>query len=299
MFCQCPVQAAGESQLELTGIILQTVRLMDFDSFFDRSLKPCPLGIQCISHGIFHCLTAGNAAGEIGIRNDKATFLLILEQAREDGIDFVAWQEYKNKRVTNVDGTGAASANVLEFSGSSELLALERHLPQEDVAKSCLIGERTAEELYGSRSARGNILCYEGREYTVQGVLREPGNLVVLQNDDENAGFGRLTIAPEEGRSRGRTAEQFLAGYGLDGRQLRYDMLGLSYFVEQAPGKWSDFAQVKQSALKMQDDIVCLLETEKSSIELLWFRDVGLAVTGFLAGFVLLWRQFPTRQTKK
>lgn len=221
------------------------------------------------------------------------------EQAREDGIDFVAWQEYKNKRVTNVDGTGAASANVLEFSGSSELLALERHLPQEDVAKSCLIGERTAEELYGSRSARGNILCYEGREYTVQGVLREPGNLVVLQNDDENAGFGRLTIAPEEGRSRGRTAEQFLAGYGLDGRQLRYDMLGLSYFVEQAPGKWSDFAQVKQSALKMQDDIVCLLETEKSSIELLWFRDVGLAVTGFLAGFVLLWRQFPTRQTKK
>lgn len=221
------------------------------------------------------------------------------EQAREDGIDFVAWQEYKNKRVTNVDGTGVASANVLEFSGSSELLALERHLPQEDVAKSCLIGERTAEELYGSRSARGNILCYEGREYTVQGVLREPENLVVLQNDDENAGFGRLTIAPEEGRSRGRTAEQFLAGYGLDGGQLRYDMLGLSYFVELAPGKWSDFAQVKQSALKMQDDIVCLLATEKSSIELLWFRDVGLAVTGFLVGFVLLWRQFPTRQIKK
>lgn len=222
-----------------------------------------------------------------------------MEQAREDGIDFVAWQEYKNKRVMNVDGTGAASANVLEFSGSSELLALERHLPQEDVAKSCLIGERTAEELYGSRSARGNILCYEGREYTVQGVLREPGNLVVLQNDDENAGFGRLTIAPEEGRSRGRTAEQFLAGYGLDGRQLRYDMLGLSYFVELAPGKWSDFAQVKQSVLKMQDDIVCLLATEKSSIELLWFRDMGLAVTGFLVGFVLLWRQFPTRQIKK
>ncbi len=221
------------------------------------------------------------------------------EQAREDGIDFVAWQEYKNKRVMNVDGTGAASANVLEFSGSSELLALERHLPQEDVAKSCLIGERTAEELYGSRSARGNILCYEGREYTVQGVLREPGNLVVLQNDDENAGFGRLTIAPEEGRSRGRTAEQFLAGYGLDGRQLRYDMLALSYFVELAPGKWSDFAQVKQSVLKMQDDIVCLLATEKSSIELLWFRDMGLAVTGFLVGFVLLWRQFPTRQIKK
>ena len=222
-----------------------------------------------------------------------------MEQAREDGIDFVAWQEYKNIRVMNVDGTGAASANVLEFSGSSELLALERHLPQEDVAKSCLIGERTAEELYGSRSARGNILCYEGREYTVQGVLREPGNLVVLQNDDENAGFGRLTIAPEEGRSRGRTAEQFLAGYGLDGRQLRYDMLGLSYFVELAPGKWSDFAQVKQSVLKMQDDIVCLLATEKSSIELLWFRDMGLAVTGFLVGFVLLWRQFPTRQIKK
>lgn len=222
-----------------------------------------------------------------------------MEQAREDGIDFVAWQEYKNKRVTNMDGTGAASANVLEFSGSSELLALERHLPQEDVAKSCLIGERTAEKLYGSRSARGNILCYEGREYTVQGVLREPGDLVVLQNDDENAGFGRLTIAPEEGRSRGRTAEQFLAGYGLDGRQLRYDMFGLSYFVELAPGKWSDFAQVKRSALKMQDDILCLLETEKSSIELLWFRDMGLAVTGFLVGSVLLWRQFPTKRIKK
>ena len=96
------------------------------------------------------------------------------EQARENGIDFVAWQEYKNKRVTNVDGTGAASANVLEFSGSSELLALERHLPQECGEK---LSDRGADGggLYGSRSARGNILCYEGREYTVQGVLASRG----------------------------------------------------------------------------------------------------------------------------
>ncbi len=262
-----------------------------------------------------------------------------------DAADFVVWQEYKNRSVTNEQQTGAVFTNVLEFSGSPALLLPKGYLlgetgengcligektaqelfgsrraagnrlcykgevytalllPKgyllgETGENGCLIGEKTAQELFGSRRAAGNRLCYKGEVYTVRGVLKEPAELVVLENNSKEAVFGRMTIAAEAQRTKGRAAEQFLSGYGLDGRCLRYDFLEAAYWMELIPGKWSDFEQLDQSFLKLQKDMADLFAAEKSSLELLWFQSVGFSTFGCLAGIFLLWKLFFPKRVK-
>lgn len=220
------------------------------------------------------------------------------QRRAEDAVDFVVWQEYKNRSVTNEHETGAVFTNVLEFSGSPALLLPEGHLLGETGENGCLIGEKTAQELFGTRRAAGNRLRYKGEVYTVRSVLKEPAELVVLENNSKEAAFGRITIAAEAQRTKGRTAEQFLAGYGLGGSCLRYDFLEAPYWMELIPGKWSDFEQLEQSFLKLQNDIADLFAAEKSSLELLWFQSVGSSVLGFLAGVFLLWKLFFPKRVK-
>lgn len=220
------------------------------------------------------------------------------QQRAEDAVDFVAWQEYKNRSVTNEHGTGAVFTNVLEFCGSPALLLPEGQLLGEAGENGCLIGEKTAQELFGTRRAAGNRLRYKGEIYTVRGVLKEPAELVIIENNSKEAAFGRVTIAAEAQRTKGRTAEQFLAGYGLEGSCLRYDFLEAPYWMELIPGKWSDFDQLEQSFLKLQNDMAELFAAEKSSLELLWFQSVGFSVLGFLAGVFLLWKLFFPKRVK-
>ncbi len=220
------------------------------------------------------------------------------QQRAEDAVDFVAWQEYKNRSVTNEHGTGAVFTNVLEFCGSPALLLPEGHLLGEAGENGCLIGEKTAQELFGTRRAAGNRLRCKGEIYTVRGVLKEPAELVIIENNSREAAFGRVTIAAEAQRTKGRTAEQFLATYGLEGSCLRYDFLEAPYWMELIPGKWSDFDQLEQNFLKLQNDMADLFAAEKSSLELLWFQSVGFSVLGFLAGVFLLWKLFFPKRVK-
>lgn len=220
------------------------------------------------------------------------------QQRAEDATDFVVWQEYKNRSVTNEQETGAVLTNVLEFSGSPALLLPEGYLLGETGEKGCLIGEKMAQELFGSRRAAGNRLRYKGEVYTVRSLLKEPAELVILENNSKEAAFGRMTIAAEAQRTKGRTAEQFLAGYGLEGSCLRYDFLEAPYWMELIPGKWSDFEQLDQSFLKLQNDMADLFAAEKSSLELLWFQSVGFSALGFLAGVFLLWKLFFPKRVK-
>ena len=220
------------------------------------------------------------------------------QRRAEDAVDFVAWQEYKNRSVTNEHGTGAVFTNVLEFCGSPALLLPEGYLLGEAGENGCLIGEKTAQELFGTRRAAGNRLRCKGEIYTVRGVLKEPAELVIIENNSKEAAFGRVTIAAEAQRTKGRTAEQFLAGYGLEGSCLRYDFLEAPYWMELIPGKWSDFDQLEQSFLKLQNDMADLFAAEKSSLELLWFQSVGFSVLGFLAGVFLLWKLFFPKRVK-
>ena len=105
----------------------------------------------------------------------------------------------------------------------------------------CLLGKETAEKLFGSRDVDGLSLRYGERELTVRGVFDAPGEMVVVAADSDSECFGRIAMRSAQQLPEGLAAGRFIAEYGLDARQVRYDIFGADYLQGMIPGKWSDF----------------------------------------------------------
>lgn len=209
------------------------------------------------------------------------------ERQRADGITFVAWREYGTCLVTDADELRNATADVLELSGSSELLIPYGATLQEGDETGCLLGQGLAEALYGSHEVSGNTLYYDGKIFIVRGVLKEPRNLLVVENGSTDAEFDRLTLARTNGKTKGRTAERFIESYGLAAEQLRYDILEPAYLLELVPGKWSNFLQLQKNLAKIKADAAHLVTIEQSSLEVLWLKNIGMAAAELFAGLAL------------
>lgn len=210
------------------------------------------------------------------------------EQQIENGTMFVAWQEYHVCLITDSDGAHKITADVMEISGSSELLLPYGAILHETDKEGCLLGQELAEKLYGSHNARGNTLYYDGKLFIVRGVLKEPANILIVENNNAQADFRRITLATENGKSKGRTAEQFIGRYGLVAEQLRYDILEEAYLLELVPGKWSDFSQLRQNLIRIKTDVGRLLTIEHSHIEELWLKKIGGTAIELFIGLALL-----------
>ena len=222
-----------------------------------------------------------------GLAMARAEQVYAAESEKEDGIPFAAWRECGDCIVYNAAGDHAVCTDVVELYGSSErILSSGKILHREDV-EGCLIGEMLAEQLFGNRGADGLILEYNGRRLTVRGVIREPGMLLVVQAVDADTVFDRITLADQPGITRSRTAQRFVAAYGLDADWLCYEFLGAEYLTERIPGKWSDFAGWRQSFAQMREDAQRTLSTKKFQIDLIYLRDTAEAVALWCVGLFL------------
>lgn len=218
------------------------------------------------------------------------------EKEKEDGVFFTVWREQRDCAVRNESGNRVVYTDVLELCGSSEqVIPAGKVLLGED-ASGCLIGERLAEELFGTRSAEGLTLEYGGRELTVRGVLKEPKMLLTVQAVEKEVVFDRITLLPQPGYTRSRTAQRFAAAHGLDADWLCYELLGSEYLKEHIPGKWSDFAGWRQSFAQMEEDARRALSVKKSSMELIYLQKQGKAVLLCGAGVLLAVLGFWTKK---
>lgn len=94
----------------------------------------------------------------------------------------------------------------------------------QDDKKGCVIDERTAEELFGTRQAEGSILSLQGQEYVVRMVLPWKQQIILIRPDQaENAGT-RLFLE-ETKESREATVRQFMLSCGLTGTVVQGDFL--------------------------------------------------------------------------
>lgn len=223
-----------------------------------------------------------------GLTMARVEQICAAEREKEDGIAFTAWRERGDCIVYNAVGDRAVWADVMELYGSSErILSSGKILHREDV-EGCLIGETLAERLFGNRGAEGLTLEYSGRRLTVRGVIREPGMLLVVQAVDVDAVFDRVTLAAQPGITRSRTAQRFVAAYGLDAEWLCYELFGAEYLIERIPGKWSDFAGWRRSFAQMREDAQRTLLSEKFQIDLIYLRDAMEAIVLWSIGLFLL-----------
>lgn len=165
--------------------------------------------------------------------------------------DFTAWEEKRGETVTTTDKLKSAfDVSVISIRGSSENLIPYGKILWEDDKEGCLIGEKTAEALFGSHDVEGLIVCWEDRRFVIRGVLKEPGNMVLFQETEDDASFSRINFrCPENSKSHRTAAEKFKNRYGLSmvrttsvrsagvmGRLPSFEEL-----LELVPGQWSDF----------------------------------------------------------
>lgn len=219
------------------------------------------------------------------LSRQRAEQIRAAERQKEDGIAFVAWREQRDCVVRDAAGSRAIYVDVLTMYGSSELLFPVGPILHVEDTDGCLLGAALAEQIFGNRDALGCIVDCGGRELVVRGVLCEPGMLLVVQEEEQNATFDRITLEREPMRTRSRTAQRFAAAYGLDVDWICYELFGAEYLQERIPGKWSDFAGWRQSLLKMKEDFECTISVEKSREELLYLQDVGEAFVCCGVGF--------------
>lgn len=185
-----------------------------------------------------------------------------------EGIAFTAWGERKDVTVEDPDLGRRVQTDVLVLDGPSGLvLPLAPALPERDDG-GCLIGEKTAWELFGSVCVAGDRLCVGGETRLIQGVVRVPQSGVVLSGSlpgmEEAPCFDRISVQG----GAAVDAEAFLTANGLDGVLLRLDKLcGLRWLPELIPGKWSDFPGWKEHILRTREDFSLLLQAGKNGIE--------------------------------
>lgn len=163
------------------------------------------------------------------------------EAGRADAADFTVWREEKDARVTTEDGFFGTQATLIRLSGSSEHLPFGGRIIDEDDTDGCFIGETVAERLFGNREAEKLSVVCGDRTFTVRGVLKEPAEIVVFQENAADADFDRIVFARGTKES---VCDAFLNRYGLSRMEIRG---GLS-LRKLIPGKWSDFAGWQSNA---------------------------------------------------
>lgn len=189
------------------------------------------------------------------------------EQEKENPIGFTAWREEPGAWVTDEDGFRSTDTTVLRLCGTSEYLIPHGKILGEEDTEGCLLGERTAEQLFGSRRAEGLKILWCGRTLLVRGVLREPEEVLVVQETGETTVFDWITLE-KSGNTKER-ARNFKDSYGLyemllihTGESLPERVLGL------VPGKWSDFSGWQANMERRREELAAEVGLKKSIFEL-------------------------------
>lgn len=232
--------------------------------------------------------------GEPGITAEEIARVREQEQEKEDSMEFTAWNWRRQARITDADGVRSTYVEAMEINGSSEFLLPYGKILHKDDMEGCILGEGAAWELFGSRNVEGLTLCYEERELTIRGVLHMPEKMIVVETDERDDRFQRITVRTQEGISRKMSAERLAGSYGLDVTQICFALLSRERLLELIPGKWSDFSGWTENIRALWQDAVFLIAVEKSSLELVWLAILGKALLWIGAGILFFcwsWRE--------
>lgn len=149
------------------------------------------------------------------------------EAAGEGAGAFCFWAEHEDAQLTCRETGSRTQAAILFTEGNPELVAQGSGLLlwQEN---GCFVDNETAEELFGTRLANGQLLWYEGQAYTVYGTFESLRQTVVLREDaGTEIFFPMLSLRVQDRENAGTAAEQFLMQYGLSGEVMDFTFMGV------------------------------------------------------------------------
>ncbi len=208
---------------------------------------------------------------------------------KEKLMNYTLWGEKQGGSVSDGENLRQTNTTILTIRGSSEYLISYGKILQEEDKSGCLIGRKTAWQLFGTYHAEKLYVKYEGQIFQVRGVLHEPEEILVIQKQSNiDTILDRITVKKQSGSSVPKTVQDFTERYGVSGEVLRFDFYGgLSWLFELIPGKWSDFSGWNQNISSAKEEWELLESTQKSMMELMFLRQTKKAFICFLFALVL------------
>lgn len=208
---------------------------------------------------------------------------------KEKLMSYTLWGEKQGVFVSDGENLRQTSTTVLTIRGSSEHLLPYGKILQKEDKSGCLIGRKTAWQLFGTYHAENLYVQYDKQIFQVRGVLNEPDDILVIQKQSNiDTILNRITVKKQSGRSVSETVQDFNGRYGVGGEVIRFDFYGgLSWAFELIPGKWSDFSGWKQNISSVKKQWGVLESVEKSTMEIMLLRQTKKAVICFILAWVL------------
>lgn len=186
-----------------------------------------------------------------------------LEQEQKK-VDFTAWREVQAQTIFAPAEYKTAIVTVCHLNGSSEYVIPYGKSLKEGDEDGCLIGAETAYRLFGSTDVEGLTVTYQNKDYRIRGVIGEPSQILIVEEQEESALFMYLSMC-----TYGEIQpENFLNRYGLDFLRISEEKWWKpSELLKLVPGKWSDFDGWKNNIEKERSVQKALKSRERSVFE--------------------------------
>lgn len=151
---------------------------------------------------------------------------IISREAEQEQPDFPCfWGEQQECQVECRGNGQRTDVTLVVLEGNPKLVFREADVLawQEN---GCLVDRATAQELFGTGMAEGQILWYKEKPYTVCGTIDNPRKLMVCRATEAD-GEILTAVSLETGRNRSPSgaAEQFLMRSGLSGEVTEFAFL--------------------------------------------------------------------------
>lgn len=273
-----------------------------------RGRRKFPASRSCLLAGMYLSfllaavfISAGSLCRERAEDFFRNITFVVNEGTGNSADGYAAWTECKQETVRESAGGRAAILDVTAVCGPTRyILPFGPNITEGD-KRGCIVGEETAEKLFGTHLAMGQELTWRNRTWIVRGVVAKPSKLLMVQASDmAGFSFDHISAPLAAGDDRRLMVQKFIRDNGTRGRVLRWDYLyGSGWLEEMIPGRWSDFMGWSKNWKQYRTSRETLERTEKSTAEAegLRMKRRGAALTGagcllFAIGFALRIKTF-------
>lgn len=155
---------------------------------------------------------------------DAAGELCTQEEEQETALYTCFWGEQADTAVSCRETGDSSSVTAVLYTGNPELV-MSGTLALNWQENGCFIDEETAQELFGTAQAAGQILWCGDRSYVVCGTFESLRRTLVRKSTREDgACLNRVSLQAPDASAQA-DAEQFLMRSGLSGKTIQFSTL--------------------------------------------------------------------------
>lgn len=266
---------------------------------------------------VLFCMAAGRALLSFGALEQQEKNASECQVAYLNGQDTIDFQELKEKQeelacliggyqvnesqqLNGYESRRERQADVVRVNFESDcLFSCGAQLHTEDVS-GCLLDSDTMYTLFGTGHPSGQVVLWQGRQYTVRGILHSEQPLMVIQwreGGQEEKGVSGILLSCNEELYRNQNMETLERVFSnIEAQYYVKDYMNLLHWIE-LPVKWSDFGHWKTWLADINERRKEIMYRKKDVIENYFVQRMweqlgyGLWAGFLLIGVILIWKK--------